>query len=52
MDSVIEETLEGLRKRHIIGSFAQTPEDASQKILDLISPDAIVGVAIRPLSVN
>jgi hypothetical protein len=44
MDAVIEKTLSSLRSRHINGIFAQTPEEANQKILALIPPEATVGI--------
>jgi hypothetical protein len=44
MDAVIEKTLSSLRSRHINGIFAQTSEEASEKILTLIPPNATVGV--------
>ena len=44
MDSEIEKTLSSLRARHINGIFAQTSEEASEKILALIPPNATVGI--------
>jgi hypothetical protein len=44
MDSEIEKTLSSLRARHINGIFAQTSEEASEKILALIPPNAAVGI--------
>ena len=44
MDAVIEKTLSSLRSRHINGIFAQTHEEANQKILALIPPDATVAI--------
>ena len=44
MDSEIEKTLSSLRARHIVGIFAQTSEEAGEKILALIPPNATVGI--------
>lgn len=44
MDKEVETTLRSLRSRHLNGVFAENPEDAKSKILDLIPQDAVVGI--------
>jgi len=44
VDVLIEEVLAFLRSRHINGFFAENAEDAKQKVMSLISQDAVVGI--------
>jgi hypothetical protein len=44
MDFQIESILSSLHSRHIQGIFAETSQVAIQKVLDLIPPDAVVGI--------
>jgi len=44
MDAQIKETLSSLRSRHIHGIFAENSEEAIQKIMNLILPEAVVGI--------
>lgn len=44
MDAQIEKSLKGLHSRHLNGIYAENTAEARQKILDLISPDAVVGI--------
>lgn len=41
---LIEEVLTSLRSRHINGFFSENAEDAKQKVMSLISQDAVVGI--------
>jgi len=41
---LIEEVLACLHSRHINGFFAETAEDAKQKVMSFISQDAVVGI--------
>jgi hypothetical protein len=43
MNKLIEKTLSSLRSRHILGIYAETSEEACQKILSLIPREATVG---------
>jgi hypothetical protein len=55
MDSQIGSILSSLHSRHIQGIFAETSQVASQKVLDLIPPGAVVGIgdstAIRQVGI-
>lgn len=44
MDAQIEKSLAGLHSRHLNGIYAENTAEARQKILDLISQDAVVGI--------
>jgi hypothetical protein len=44
MDIRIEELLSSLRLRHVNALFAENSEDARQKVMSLISQDAVVGI--------
>ncbi len=44
MDAQIEKALASLESRHIRGIFAQNFEDAGEKIMALIPPEAVVGI--------
>jgi len=44
VDVLMEGVLTCLRSRHINGFFAETAEDAKQKVMSLISQDAVVGI--------
>jgi len=44
VDALMEGVLTCLRSRHINGFFAETAEDAKQKVVSLISQDAVVGI--------
>jgi hypothetical protein len=41
---LIEEVLTSLRSRHINGFFSESAEDAKQKVISLISQDAVVEI--------
>ena len=44
MEPQIEKTLSSLRSRHITGIYAETSEEACQKILSLVPNGAVVGI--------
>jgi hypothetical protein len=44
MDPAVETTLKSLRSRHIEALFAESPENAKEKILELIPRDTVVGI--------